>query len=362
MSEGKKHLFWLSFIKGAVIITVVFGHAIQQGPVTTFLHSFNGPLLFFMSGVVFSTRSKKFPSFVANKARTLLVPYFVFGLLSILAYMVLGIFVKDALADQRVIQGDFLDQVKTLLLGECHANAPLWFLPSIFLMMLIAFPIGKITDKFEKRSSKALVSGSFMCLFILFAVLNHFVFHVPELIWNFDTVLHMITFFLFGYFLMQSGFAEKLDSLKTYIKIPLGILLMVLCGFFAVNNGDFIKVRILVADYGNIFMFFAAAFLGVTGSTLLCMSIKKSKFLDYLGRHTLSILVMHKFPIVFFQALCPPVAALLEAGYVIPGLLVTAVSIALPLLAELIIDKIFPPALAKRWPKKSDKQTKIKSA
>ncbi len=362
MSEGKKHLFWLSFIKGAVIITVVFGHAIQQGPVTTYLHSFNGPLLFFMSGVVFSTKGKQFLSFVGNKARTLLVPYFIFGLLSILAYMLLGVFVKDALADQRVIEGGFLSQIQTLILGECPTNAPLWFLPSMFFIMLISFPIGKITDMFEKRSAKAIVSGSFMLLFILWAILNSLFFKIPDLYWNFDTALYMTIFFLFGYFLMQSGFAERLDSLKTYIKIPAGILLMAAGGFFAVNNEGFLKVRILVSEYGNIFMFFLAAFLGVLGSTLLCMSIKKSNLLDYLGRHTLSILVMHKFPIVFFQALCTPIALKLEEGSILVGLLVTAVSIALPLLAELIIDRIFPPALAKKWPKRVDKASKKQAA
>lgn len=362
MSEGKKHLFWLSFIKGAVIITVVFGHAIQQGPITTYLHSFNGPLLFFMSGVVFSTKMKEFKSFALNKARTLLVPYLVFGLLSILIYAALGVFVKDALSDQRVIEGGFLSQVLTLIKGECPANAPLWFLPSMFLMMMVAFPIGKITDMFEKRSLKGLVSGSFMLLFVLWAILNSLFFKIPDLLWNFDTVLYLIIFFLFGYFLMQSGIAEKLDSLKLYVKLPLGILLMVLGGFFAVNNEGFIKVRILISEYGNVFMFLAAAFLGVLGSTLLCMSIKKSKLLDYLGRHTLSILVMHKFPIVFFQALCAPIALKLEEGNVTVGLLVTAISIALPLLAELIIDRIFPPALAKKWPKKTDKPSKNQAA
>lgn len=365
MADNKKHLLWLSLVKAVAMICMVFGHTFQSGNFQAYLHSWASPATFFMSGVMFSTMNKSFSGFAKNKARTLLVPYLIFGFLSIVIYSLLGVFVKDALADQRVIEGGFFDQVLRLLSGTCAANTPIWFLPCLFIVMLLSFPIGKLTDKFKKRSSKAIIISSFILLSVLWGFLNNLVFDIHYLPFNFDAALHMIAFFLLGYLLTQSGATEYMSKLKSIPSLILGVCIMGAGAYFASLNisasGGFFKIRMLGSVYGNMWAACPATFLGIIGFVFICMSVKKSKVLDYIGKHTLSILVMHKFPIVFYQGLCIPILKKLTSGIaqnyidiilLAAGLAAVALGVALPLLAELIIDKIFPPALGKKFPKK----------
>ena len=78
----------------------------------------------------------------------------------------------------------------------------------------------------------------------------------------------------------------------------------------------------------------------------------KCRWLEYCGRHSVAILVMHKFPVLFFRELIPGVKALLadpkDPAGILCGLAVTAVSIALCLLAEKVILRILPQVLGEK--------------
>ena len=63
-------------------------------------------------------------------------------------------------------------------------------------------------------------------------------------------------------------------------------------------------MRLVDSDYGrNIPVFYLSA----AGSTLalcwICRIAGSSRLLQWFGRHAMSILVMHKFPVLFFQVL-----------------------------------------------------------
>ena len=113
--------------------------------------------------------------------------------------------------------------------------------------------------------------------------------------------------------------------------------------------------------FPNVFTFLTTAGLGCLAVCLLSMGISHNKVLEYVGKNTLGILVMHKFPILVFQTMGPLETLLAQhnsfAGNSIGGISVSVITIALCLFAVIIINKLFPFLLGHN----SKKATNIKT-
>jgi len=107
----------------------------------------------------------------------------------------------------------------------------------------------------------------------------------------------------------------------------------------------FPKVNYSSDTFPNIPVFCVAALCGCAGISFLSMSIGQNRLLEQVGKNTLAILVMHKFPVLFFQIL-GPFETILEQNDTIAGnicgLLVSGVSVFLCLMAGAVIKKLFP--------------------
>ena len=342
-SAEKTHYAWVDMMRAIGIFAIVFGHTVTAGGLSHYFASFHVPLFFFISGFVFTTKGKNYVSFLAKKAKSLLIPYVVFALLGILVYALLGTFVKDALADHRTV-GSLKDQLIEFCLGYCDTNAPLWFLPCLFVANLLAYPVSKFLDSMEKARSKALLLIPILCLSILWNALNYHIFDFYHLPYKFETVLTLLFFFFLGYGLREFAVIERLSRLHGVIKFPLTAVLLVLGGILAMENG---KVNCLGAYSGDLFLFYPSAVSTILGLALLCSGVNSCPPLQYVGRHTTAIMVMHKFPVVLFQAVLPQVDRLLAQMPVLTGAVITLISIGLCLVAELLIDRLCPILLGK---------------
>ena len=342
-ATSKIYLPWIDLMKAIGIFAIVFGHTITKGSVSHYFSSFHVPLFFFLSGFVFTTKGKKYPSFLLKKAKTLLIPYVVFSLVGIAVYAVLGEFVKDALSESRTV-GGLKDQLWEFCLGYCDTNAPVWFLPCIFVSCNLAYPISKGLDRIESPRTKALLLTLIGCLSILWNVLNAYIFDLYQLPYKFETVLTLLFFFFFGYALREFGIMERLSSLRNAAKLPLTAALLILGGVLAMFND---KVTCLGAYSGNMFLFYPSAICTIVGLALLCSWIKRCPLLEYIGQHTIAIMVMHKFPVILFQVVIPVTSTLIARNSFLVGTGVTLICIALCLVAELLIDRICPILLGK---------------
>ena len=89
-------------------------------------------------------------------------------------------------------------------------------------------------------------------------------------------------------------------------------------------------------------------FTAVAGSFAICylsMGIEHSRILAHIGTRTLAILVMHKFPILLFQTVGPLKNILSQydsAGGIIFALVVSIIAIVMCIVAEKIIEYLFP--------------------
>lgn len=87
--SGSKRIEWIDVAKGVGIVLVSFGHLRNGDGESVWLpaldvpidaiYLFHMPLFFLLGGLTFSRRGG-FKAFLARKAKTLLVPYYVFSL------------------------------------------------------------------------------------------------------------------------------------------------------------------------------------------------------------------------------------------------------------------------------------------
>lgn len=93
-------------------------------------------------------------------------------------------------------------------------------------------------------------------------------------------------------------------------------------------------------------VFYFVATLGCIGMYGVSMSVQNSYWLNYLGKKTLPVLVLHKFPVVLFQIVGPFRKLLQEPDSLISILLggvpVTIIAIVMSLVAGHIIEMHFP--------------------
>ena len=77
---------WLDVLKGFGIIFVVVGHFCDNDRIYHWIYSFHMPLFFFASGFLY--HRKPIILTIKHKFMTLMVPYFIFGLISQLFYAI----------------------------------------------------------------------------------------------------------------------------------------------------------------------------------------------------------------------------------------------------------------------------------
>ena len=90
--------------------------------------------------------------------------------------------------------------------------------------------------------------------------------------------------------------------------------------------------------------------MSVLGFTLLCFFILTLKVISYIGSNTMPILLMHKFPVVFFHTLCPFISERLADKSLFWSAIAALLSIGLCLLVALPIHRIAPFVLGEKMP------------
>lgn len=115
-----------------------FYHAINN--FISYSSSFHMPLFFFLSGAVLHLKPlKSFKEFVSGKAKRLLIPYVFVGLLFMLPIKYLTGFYEG----KEIIYAIFHFFVST------YESGHLWFLPALFLCMVIFVIMIKVSTKFN---------------------------------------------------------------------------------------------------------------------------------------------------------------------------------------------------------------------
>lgn len=348
-NNPKERIFAFDAAKAIGIFFIVIGHVFHdQGIYAQYVYSFHVPLFFFLTGVTFSRGKNGFWKFLIQKLTRLLVPFYIFAAVSWGAYAILGKFVSSFA--EKAIDSSVPAIIISTLKGYCAVNTPLWFLPCLFLELLFLYAITFIIDRIasKRRLLYALFGVSIIAAIAIQYVIYKFsLFPTKAPIFKADVAIAMLPFSLSGVLFSKFAAQNQKTLRKPYIFI-LSLLCVAAGGFSA------LKLNVLVgyqsSEYGRILIFYLSAFMSVLGFTLLCFFIPKLKVISYIGSNTMPILLMHKFPVVFFHTLCPFISERLADKSLFWSAIAALLSIGLCLLVALPIHKIAPFVLGEKMP------------
>lgn len=223
----------IDILKGLGILAMVAGH-VGFGRVFDFaIHPFNMPLFFLASGFLYRCRGS-FSLYVKKKARTLLVPYILFGLLFCIIWTPVQLLRGEPLFDLAFHL--FLMNSEGIPIGGA-----LWFLTAFFFAAVLfdlIFRLSKRGGVLLATLSIALGCFGFSCPIQLPLCLNQA---------------------LVGMLLMYIGFVFRTNQISEKAKVatPSFILLFAAFGLFIAWLNGFVNMRTNV--YGNPLLFVVAA-------------------------------------------------------------------------------------------------------
>lgn len=91
----KKRIVWIDMLRGFSILLIAYGHILVhcenlQG-LKLYLYSFHVPIFFVISGLVSRIKADcSYKEFFIKKFKRVMIPYFVFAVLYLIPYIMLG--------------------------------------------------------------------------------------------------------------------------------------------------------------------------------------------------------------------------------------------------------------------------------
>lgn len=289
-------LQWIDYAKGIAISMVCYRHvyegskeaglAVHDYPfleyANVFLYSFRMPLFFIISGLFISRSLQKrgMKLFVESRARTILYPYFVWGVLQLSIQMLFTRYTNyhpDA--------SSYLD-----LLYQPRESAQFWYLAALFNVSVL-YALSKYYLKLSAVHN--IVIG------ILF-------FYVSSLIYQNDInggfgtdILHYYIFFAFGDYLSSRLLDnERNQEFLQSGKLVLFTILPFLAGqaYFLLVNLRHSTPKFMHVEFYQPVAFMIIAVIGCTFIISLTFTLQKLgifRWITILGRHSLYIYVAH---------------------------------------------------------------------
>ncbi|HTP38767.1 MAG TPA: acyltransferase [Steroidobacteraceae bacterium] len=286
----------LAALSGLAIVLVVVGHATAALPdravriaavspayalflqVVAWIYTFHMPLFMVLSGYHYERYTRRsgapYLEFVRSKARRLLLPYFA---ISTVAYPI-----KAALSDlaMRPAQFSLAAYAKSLLVPWTNPIIFFWFLPTLFLCLLVA-PVLARRERF--RGEQLVVFAVLVLLWRIFPHTNRY--GLAGFV-NVGGALHNLVFF-------YSGILAARHDLPNRARHPEwgAVLLLALS----------VALFLIVPDLA--WPQLPLAFAGIGCSFLSAYSLKGAalKVFAAIGDYSYSIYLLSWFPIVFVR-------------------------------------------------------------
>lgn len=282
-----KRLEWVDQLKGIVMVFVVLGHMTYDKhlPYVVFCYAFHMPLFFMVSGLTarihrnkHSLDGERFRSFARLRFKQLLIPYFLLNIVFIPVYWL----------NHHVLAGDTVD-FKELIKGIIYSNqdrfivptAATWFLPTLFLALMLFFLI----EKFARGDDKiVLVMGIFCSTVSFFDSMTDQIFKP----WDLNCVPLATGMICIGYV-----FLGNFDSIAKGIRdfcpsLVLRWIIAVACiavgGKFALING---KCSMPGSVYNSFVYFILSMVLISAGIIFIAVKMKPLWIFKFIGQNTI---------------------------------------------------------------------------
>ena len=291
----KKRIDWIDTLKGLGMFFVIWGHCFSTGtPIRKYIYSFHMPLFFFLSGLTCQNNFKlNTKDFIIKKIKTLLIPYLIINIVSILIIYIFSLFgLMNFKSLTEYFLGIIYSHTRIFTMPSNHT----WFITSLFLIEIMFYFIQKYIKKDWQR-----VSISF-----ILALISYINSVLPNKLygpWHIEAAFMGIFFYSIGYvFIKKYEKFKKIFDKKIISFIyggVLGIIGIIACYFN-------IHVSMYSGLYGNIIMFLVSSLASIFGLVLFTkIFLEKSRFFKTLGTYTLFILGYHIFLVTFIKRTFP---------------------------------------------------------
>ena len=293
---------YLDIAKAIGIIIVLINHVeLQLGKANFFLGVFFVSEFFLLAGMTFHNRDcETIKNFAIKKAKRLLLPYGIYSM------FYLGWYSLRAIAGGSFAITDFVRKVAGCFYARNYIfpvredkvylmeimNAPMWFLPALFLSLLGYFVLSKWLGDKKKWGVLTAFLLSMLCHYTLPILLP----------WSIDTALAMMPLLYFGEKLATKDYVTA--TRKQLWLLPLTLLAFVL---LTTINGN---GNLSIGNYGNsMLLYLIISFLGSFLCIMFSFFIEKylhflSKVLIIIGENTMDILCLHLFVFALMQTIC----------------------------------------------------------
>ena len=282
-NKKKQRIEFIDMAKGWAMLLVMFFHVrldvVEANASNDWFLIVAGtyvmPLMFLLSGMCYK-HNPSFLQYLKRKARGYLVPYFFFGALLVIAYLV-GLGMNKEM---------LLFAVSSMLLQQRFTT--LWFLAALFFTVLIFWVVVAVS---KDNIKVILVVSTIISLLGVF----YSEYTRQPMYWNIDTSLVVQIFFAAGYALKKNGFAIRIQEMTTGKKLILALILMIVQGVLAYANRalGYEDFQMFYMQYGNVVLNFASAFAGAF-AVMFFSSAFTLKFVNYVGRCSLTFFALHQ--------------------------------------------------------------------
>lgn len=341
----QQRIGWVDIVRGIFMLMIVIGHVFfySDSVIRWYVYSFHVPAFFFVSGYCFRYRNG-FKGFIKQRFVRLIVPYL---LLSVLFIGVFAISIRFFPSIGRIYTFETLQSVKTVLYSNYNVypmkyNLPLWFLPCLFFVEILAFCIEKIS---KSMKNSRICRGLACCISVVASVV--FKINLP---WHIETSMAMLFWYELGIIIRELNCLNAFRKMKSLLKGGIIVVLLMVGGILPFFNST--NVSVLRNLYGSYPIYYFSCLCSILGYVLLSTEIKSNKMLEFIGKNTMAILAFHKIPIIVVQYFIKPFGKLLDSPEslysVILGVITTGIAVLFSLIIGQVITIICPVLLGKR--------------
>ncbi len=290
----KQRNYTIDILKGLAIISVVYFHL---GYIAAFvfdwLQTAHIPIFVFVSGLLACGKTNiSFFTYISKKAKSFLVPYFIFFVLCLVAAelyhcTLFGTLVKPNTLWLKafLLTGEPLKEL-TLSFDRFRFYV-LWFFVTMFFAHVIFWFVSRLNRHGIAivMCILALISAWFMKLY------NGMDFTTP---FNISAIPNFVLYMCLAT-VLKEHFTGKFTKEK---KLFISVSLILLATLLLIIYGSLGNVKMLLS-----LMYIPVSFMQVTGWYGLCSSIGRCKLLEYLGRISLYIYGLHIIFMETFRAI-----------------------------------------------------------
>lgn len=287
--DRQDRINWIDYAKGIGVFAVVIGHMAMSPTLLLWIFSFHMPLFFIISGILmyeknkYSNFSKPIWLVIKKRASSLLYPYFVFSIFSIVATVIYKFFQSEVDIFHGIISTFAFDGIRAL-----------WFLPALFLAEIFFIALKKMMKKdiyIILTYAVVVIITSLFCYYYDYTSDWFVQKYILRLVNILNRALIGSVFICIGYYSMKIKLHFKGNKILYFFLIITFFIISISLLLF--NNGVDLRLSVI----GNPIVFYISAIFGAYFVITFCKLIDvfhiKLHIIPFWGKNSLIIFATH---------------------------------------------------------------------